>query len=34
VRNVEELMAAPRAAEGRLQVSLVRGEYRITIVMR
>ena len=34
VRNVEELMAALRAVEGRLQVSLVRGEYRITILMR
>ena len=36
VRNVEELMAALQAAQaqGSLSVSLVRGEYRITILMR
>jgi serine protease Do/serine protease DegQ len=34
VRNVEQLMAALQAAQGSLSVSLVRGEYRITILMR
>jgi Do/DeqQ family serine protease len=34
VRNVRELMAALRAAEGSLSISLVRGDYRITILMR
>ena len=34
VRNVDELMAALKAVEGSLAVSLVRGEYRITILMR
>jgi serine protease Do/serine protease DegQ len=34
VRNVEQLLAALQAAQGGLSVSLVRGEYRITILMR
>jgi serine protease Do/serine protease DegQ len=34
VRNVEQLMAALKGAQGNLAVSLVRGEYRITILMR
>jgi serine protease Do/serine protease DegQ len=34
VRNVNELMAALGAAESRLSISLVRGDYRITILMR
>jgi serine protease Do/serine protease DegQ len=34
VRNVDELMAALRAVEGSLSISLVRGDYRITILMR
>jgi serine protease Do/serine protease DegQ len=34
VRNVNELMAALKAAEGNLSISLVRGDYRITILMR
>ncbi|MCC6534966.1 MAG: DegQ family serine endoprotease [Burkholderiales bacterium] len=34
VRNVAELMSALRGAEGSLSVSLVRGDFRITILMR
>jgi serine protease Do/serine protease DegQ len=34
VRNVDELMAALKAVEGSLSVSLARGEYRITILIR
>jgi len=34
VRNVNELMAALKAIEGSLSISLVRGDYRITILMR
>lgn len=34
VRNVEQLMAALRTAQGALSVSLVRGEYRVTILVR
>ena len=34
VRNVNELMAALKAIEGALSISLVRGDYRITILMR
>lgn len=34
VRNVAELMAALRAVEGTLSISLVRGDFRITILIR
>jgi serine protease Do/serine protease DegQ len=34
VRNVNELLAALGSAQGSLSVSLVRGDYRITILMR
>jgi len=34
VRNVNELMTALRAIEGNLSISLVRGDYRITILIR
>jgi len=34
VRNVDELMTALRGIEGSLSISLVRGDYRITILMR
>ena len=34
VRNVEQLLAALQSAQSNLSVSLVRGEYRITILMR
>ena len=34
VRNVNELLAALKAIEGSLSISLVRGDYRITILMR
>ena len=34
VRNVSELLAALRNIEGSLSISLVRGDYRITILMR
>lgn len=34
VRSVNEFLAALRAANGSLQISLLRGEYRITLVIR
>jgi S1-C subfamily serine protease len=34
VRNVSELMTALRNIEGSLSINLVRGDYRITILMR
>jgi serine protease Do/serine protease DegQ len=34
VRNVNELMAVLRAIEGNLSISLLRGDYRITILIR
>jgi S1-C subfamily serine protease len=34
VRNVTELIAAMRAAERPVRITLVRGEYRITLVIR
>ena len=34
VRNVNELMAALRAIEGSLSINLIRGDYRITILIR
>ena len=34
VRNVNELMAVLRGIEGSLSISLLRGDYRITILIR
>jgi len=34
VRNVDELMVALRGTEGRLSIVLLRGDYRITILIR